>query len=149
MLGVYTIVEAADYGWGSARTLVLGRDLDRSAGRLRPPRGIAPRNPLVPLRIFRSRNVSGANGVQILMVAGLFGMFFLGALYLQRVLGYDPIEVGLAFLPASIGIGALSFEISPAPGDALRRSRRCCCPGWPSWPRAWRCSRRCRSTAAT
>ena len=71
-------------------------------------------NPLVPLRIFSSRNVSGANGVQILMVAGLFGMFFLGALYLQRVLGYDPVEVGLAFLPTSIGIGAFSFKISPA-----------------------------------
>ena len=47
------------------------------------------------------------------MVAGLFGMFFLGALYLQRVLGYDPVEIGLAFLPASIGIGAFSFRLSP------------------------------------
>ena len=47
------------------------------------------RNPLVPLRIFRSRNVSGANVIQVLSVAGMFGMFFLGALYLQRVLGYD------------------------------------------------------------
>ena len=53
----------------------------------------------MPLRIFRSRNVSGANLVQILMVAGLFGMFFLGALYLQRVLGYDAVETGVAFLP--------------------------------------------------
>ena len=48
----------------------------------------------MPLRIFRSRNMTGANLVQILMVAGLFGMFFLGALYLQRVLGYDAIETG-------------------------------------------------------
>ena len=53
----------------------------------------------MPLRIFRSRNVSGANVVQALMVAGMFGMFFLGALYLQRVLGYDALEIGLAFLP--------------------------------------------------
>ena len=53
----------------------------------------------MPLRIFRSRNVSGANVVQALLVAGMFGMFFLGALYLQRVLGYDALEIGLAFLP--------------------------------------------------
>ena len=72
----------------------------------------APRTPLVPLRIFRSRNVTGANLVQILMVAGLFGMFFLGALYLQGVLGYDAIETGLAFLPVSVGIGVLSLGFS-------------------------------------
>src|SRR4051812_14565876 len=47
------------------------------------------------------------------MVAGLFGMFFLGALYLQRVLGFDPVEVGLAFLPVSVLIGALSLRVSP------------------------------------
>ena len=46
-------------------------------------------NPLMPLRLFRSRNVAGANIVQALLVVGMFGMFFLGALYLQRVLGYD------------------------------------------------------------
>jgi EmrB/QacA subfamily drug resistance transporter len=113
MLGVYTIVEAAEFGWGSTRTLVLGGiSIALLVGFvLREHRA---GNPLAPLRIFRSRNVSGANGVQILMVAGLFGMFFLGALYLQRVLGYDPIEVGLAFLPTSVGIGAFSFKISPA-----------------------------------
>ena len=69
-------------------------------------------NPLIPLRIFRSRNVSGANLIQMLMVAGLFGMFFLGSLYLQRVLGYDALEVGLAFLPVAVLIGALSLGFS-------------------------------------
>ena len=108
MLGVYTIVEAADYGWGSARTLGLGAGRARAARRVRRPRARAA-NPLMPLRIFRSRNVSGANAVQVLMVAGLFGMFFLGALYLQRVLGYDAVEVGLAFLPVDVGIGAFSL----------------------------------------
>ena len=68
----------------------------------------------MPLGVLRSRNVAGANLVQILMVAGLFGMFFLGALYLQRVLGFDPVEVGLAFLPVSVLIGALSLRVSPA-----------------------------------
>src|SRR5439155_16030668 len=67
---------------------------------------------LVPLRIFRSRVVSGANLVQALMVAGLFGMFFLGSLYLQRVLGYSAIEIGLAFLPVALLIGTLSLGLS-------------------------------------
>ena len=66
----------------------------------------------MPLRIFRSRNVSGANLIQMLMVAGLFGMFFLGSLYLQRVLGYDALEIGLAFLPVAVLIGALSLGFS-------------------------------------
>jgi predicted MFS family arabinose efflux permease len=69
-------------------------------------------NPLIPLRIFRSRNVSGANVIQALSVAGMFGLFFLGALYLQRVLGYDALEIGLAFLPATIVMGALSLRYS-------------------------------------
>jgi MFS family permease len=66
----------------------------------------------MPLRIFRSRNVSVANGVQALMIAGVFGMFFMGALYLQQVLGYDAIEVGLAFLPVALGIAAMSLGVS-------------------------------------
>ena len=70
------------------------------------------RNPLVPLRIFRSRNVTGANVIQALLVAGMFGMFFLGALYLQRVLGYDALEIGFAFLPATIVMGVLSLRYS-------------------------------------
>ena len=76
----------------------------------------------MPLRIFRSRNVSGANVVQMLMVAGMFGMFFLGALYLQRVLGYDALEIGLAFLPVAVLIGALSLGFSARLDHALRRA---------------------------
>jgi EmrB/QacA subfamily drug resistance transporter len=111
MLGVYTIVEAANYGWGSARTLLLGAVSLALLGGfvLREARA---RNPLMPLGIFRSRNVSGANMVQILMVAGLFGMFFLGTLYMQRVLGYDALEIGLAFLPVALLIGTLSLGFS-------------------------------------
>jgi fucose permease len=63
----------------------------------------------MPLRIFRSRNVAGANLIQALTVAGMFGMFFMGALYLQRVLGYDPLQIGLAFLPTTIVMGGLSL----------------------------------------
>ena len=66
----------------------------------------------MPLRLFRSRNVAGANVLQALLVAGMFGMFFLGALYLQRVLDYNALEVGLAFLPTTIVMGTLSLGFS-------------------------------------
>ena len=111
MLAVYTIVEAAEEGWGSAQTLVLG-GVAVALMALFVAREASARTPLIPLRIFRSRNVSGANAVQMMMVAGLFGMFFLGALYLQRVLGYDALEVGLAFLPVALLIGTLSLGFS-------------------------------------
>jgi EmrB/QacA subfamily drug resistance transporter len=112
MLGVYTIVGAAEHGWASARTLGFGAlSIALLAGFvLRQARA---RTPLMPLRILRSRNVSGANVVQMLMVAGLFGMFFLGVLYMQRVLGYDAIETGLAFLPVAVLIGAFSLAVTP------------------------------------
>ena len=67
---------------------------------------------MIPLRVFRSRNLSGASLTIVLMVAGLFGMFFLGVLYLQRILGYDAIETGLAFLPVSTLIGVMSLGVS-------------------------------------
>jgi EmrB/QacA subfamily drug resistance transporter len=112
MLGVYTIVKpAADYGWGSGRTLGLGAvSLALLASFI--AREATARNPLIPLRIFRSRNVSGANVVQALLVAGMFGMFFMGALYMQRVLRYDALEVGLAFLPATIVMAVLTVRYS-------------------------------------
>ncbi len=111
MLGVYTIVEASDYGWGSAHTLGFGGvALALLAGFV--ARQALAANPLIPLRVFRSRTVTVANVMQVLMVAGMFGMFFLGALYLQRVLHYDAIEVGLAFLPVAVGIAALSLRLA-------------------------------------
>jgi MFS family permease len=66
----------------------------------------------MPLRLFRSRNVAGSNVLQALLVASMFGMFFLGALYLQRVLGYSALEVGLAFLPTTVVMGTLSLGFS-------------------------------------
>src|SRR4051812_4953175 len=112
MLGVCTIVKAADYGWGDVHTLGFGALAALLlAGFVR--REATAGTPLMPLRIFRFRNVTGANLVQILTVAGLFGMFFLGVLYLQRVLGYDAIETGVAFLPVSLTIGVLSLWFSP------------------------------------
>ncbi len=111
MLGVYTILGVEQEGWGSTQTLVLGGvSLALLAAFVARQARIA--NPLMPLRLFRSRNVGGANLVQALLVVGMFGLFFLGALYLQRILGYDAFEVGLAFLPATIVMGAMSFRFT-------------------------------------
>src|SRR4051794_745105 len=111
MLTVYTIVGTTDHGWGSAQTIGLGAvSVALLVGFV--VREARAAHPLVPLRIFRSRTVTVANLVQALMVAGLFGMFFLGALYMQRVLHYGAIEVGLAFLPVALAIGTLSLGVS-------------------------------------
>jgi EmrB/QacA subfamily drug resistance transporter len=111
MLAVYTIVEAADYGWGSLHTLGLG-GVALALLAVFLARESRIENPLIPLGIFRSRAVAGANLIQALMVAGLFGMFFLGSLFMERVLGYGPLEIGLAFLPVALLIGALSLGFS-------------------------------------
>jgi EmrB/QacA subfamily drug resistance transporter len=110
MLGVFTIVDpAAQDGWLAVKTLALG------AGSLVLLAGFVirqgtARHPLMPLRIFSSRNVAGANLVQVLGTAGMFGMFFLGSLYLRRILGYDPLQIGLAFLPVAVVMGTLSVR---------------------------------------
>jgi len=112
MLGVYTIVKpAADHGWASGQALAFGA-VSLALLVAFVVRQATARNPLIPLRIFRSRNVTGANVLQALLVAGMFGMFFLGALYLERVLGYDALEIGFAFLPATIVMGVLSLRYS-------------------------------------
>jgi EmrB/QacA subfamily drug resistance transporter len=112
MLGVTTIVgPAAARGWVDARTLMLGL-LSASLLVGFVAREATTANPLMPLRIFRSRNVSGANVVQALTVAGMFGMFFLGVLYVQSVLGFDALHTGLAFLPTSLVMGTLSVRYS-------------------------------------
>jgi MFS family permease len=111
MLGVYTILQVSEQGWGSTRTLGLGAlSIALLAAFVVRQARIA--NPLMPLRLFHSRNVAGANIVIALLVVGMFGMFFLGALYLQRILGYDPLEVGLAFLPSTIVMGTISLKLS-------------------------------------
>jgi EmrB/QacA subfamily drug resistance transporter len=112
MLGVYTIVEpAAKDGWGASTTLGLGA-ISLFLGALFIAREATAKTPLIPLRIFKSRNVSGANTVQILTVAGMFGMFFMGSLYLQQVQGYDALQIGLAFLPICIIMGVLTGRYS-------------------------------------
>ena len=107
LLAVYTIIRTTDFGWGSAHTVGFGAAAIGSliAFVLREQRTA---NPLIPFRVVASRNVSGANVVLLLIFAALFGMFFLGSLYFQRVRGYDPLEIGLAFLPFSAIIAMLS-----------------------------------------
>jgi EmrB/QacA subfamily drug resistance transporter len=104
MLGVYTIVDARSLLLALVAVALLGAFVWRQA---------TARRPLLPLRVLRSRNVAGANLVQMLMVAGMLGVFFLAVLYLQRVLGYDAVATGAAFLPISLSIGVLSLGFSP------------------------------------
>jgi MFS family permease len=69
-------------------------------------------SPLMPLELFRSRNLVGANLIQVIGAAGMFGTFFLGTLYLQNVKHYDAMEIGLAFLPVTVCMGTLSVRYS-------------------------------------
>jgi EmrB/QacA subfamily drug resistance transporter len=112
MVGVYTIVgPAAESGWGATRTLTLGAvSLALLAAFV--AREATAAHPLMPLRIFGSRNITGANLIQVLSVAGMFGVFFLGALYLQRILRYDALQTGLAFLPVTVVMGTLSVRFA-------------------------------------
>jgi EmrB/QacA subfamily drug resistance transporter len=112
MLGVYAIVEpAAKDGWTAPATLWLGAASLVLLG-LFVVRENTAANPLVPMGIFRSRNVVGANLIQIAGAAGMFGIFFLGSLYLKGVLGYGAMEIGFAFLPTTVFMGALSVRFT-------------------------------------
>jgi EmrB/QacA subfamily drug resistance transporter len=112
MLAVFTIVgPAAEYGWLAGRTLGLGGLSIVLLGAF-IARQLTARNPLMPVRILRSRAVAGANLVQVLGTAGMFGTFFLGSLYLQRLVGYNSLEIGLAFLPVAVVMGTLSVRYS-------------------------------------
>ena len=108
MLAVYAIVNGNETGWGSARTLGL---LGAAAALLVAFLAIESRvsSPLMPLSLFRNRNVSAANVVGVLMAGGLFAWFFFSALYLQQILGYTPLEVGLAYLPSMVIWGGSSL----------------------------------------
>jgi EmrB/QacA subfamily drug resistance transporter len=111
MLAVYAIVNGNQTGWTSGETIGL---LAAAATLLAVFLAIEARHPspLMPLGLFRLRNLSTANVVGILMAGGMFAAFFLSALYLQQVLGYTPLEVGLAYLPSTVIWGAVSYGLS-------------------------------------
>jgi EmrB/QacA subfamily drug resistance transporter len=112
MLGVYAIVgPAATDGWTAPATLGCGAGALGLLG-LFVLRELTAETPLVPLGIFRSRNLSGANLIQVASVAGMFGIFFMGSLYLKNVLGYGPMQIGLAFLPTTVLMAALSVRFT-------------------------------------
>ncbi|MDL4772785.1 MULTISPECIES: MFS transporter [Thermomonosporaceae] len=111
MLGVYAIVQAEGHGWTSGRTLGLGA-LSLALLAAFTGRQATAANPLMPLRVLRSRNVWGANLIQMLMLAALFSFQILVALYMQNVLGYGATKTGLALLPAALTIGALSLGLA-------------------------------------
>jgi predicted MFS family arabinose efflux permease len=111
MLAVYAIVNGNQVGWTTARTL----GLLTVAGLLFASFVVLEARtpaPLVPLGLFRRRNLSTANVVGILWAAAMFAWFFLSALYLQLVLGYSPLQVGLCFLPANVIMAVLSLGLS-------------------------------------
>ncbi|WP_440069703.1 DHA2 family efflux MFS transporter permease subunit [Streptosporangium sp. OZ121] len=111
MLGIYTVVKIEEYGWLAAHTLGLGAvSLALLAAFV--IRQATARTPLMPLRILRSRNVSGANLVQILTLSAMFAFQIIVALYMQKVLGYGALDTGLAMLPAAVAIGGVSLFLS-------------------------------------
>jgi EmrB/QacA subfamily drug resistance transporter len=111
MLAVYAIVNGNQAGWTSAQTLgLLAGAAVLLAGFVALESRV--RSPLVPLGLFRRRNLATANGVGVLWAGAMFAWFFLSALYLQLILGYSPLQVGLAFLPANLIMGAFSLGLS-------------------------------------
>jgi len=111
MLGVYTIVESSDFGLTSVRTLGLGALSIAllAAFIVRQARGS---NPILPLRVFASTKLSAANVIQALMSSAFLGFFFMASLDLERVLGYGPMALGLAFLPVTVVMGLFSLRFS-------------------------------------
>jgi EmrB/QacA subfamily drug resistance transporter len=111
MLGAFAIVKSSEYGLTSARTLgVAGASLALLAAFVALEARIE--NPIMPLRILRLRMLMGSSLVRGMLITGMFSAFFLGSLYLERVLGYDAIETGLAFLPLTVAIATMSIGIS-------------------------------------
>jgi EmrB/QacA subfamily drug resistance transporter len=111
MLAVYAIVNGNGNGWTSAETLGL---LAAAAVLLVVFLVLETRveAPLMPLRLFRIRNIWASNVIGVLWAAAMFAVFFLSALYMQLVLGYTPLQVGLSFLPANIIMGVFSIGLS-------------------------------------
>ncbi|MGY4925618.1 MFS transporter [Streptomyces sp. 900105755] len=109
MLTVYVIVGSGDRGPAATWLLAALALALLVAFAVRQARA---EHPLLRLRLLRSRTLSGANGVQVLLIATMYGFQFIGALYMQRVLGYDELRTGLAFLPAPLAVGALMLGLS-------------------------------------
>jgi EmrB/QacA subfamily drug resistance transporter len=111
MTAVYALVGTAQYGWIAPRTLAVAAVAAAAIGAFVVRQASAAR-PLLRLEVFTSRNVSGANIAQALVIAAAFGFQVQIVLYLQRVLGYAPAAAGLGLLPTAVVIGAVSLGLS-------------------------------------
>ncbi|HXW43778.1 MAG TPA: MFS transporter, partial [Streptosporangiaceae bacterium] len=111
MLGVFAIVATTRAGWGSAQTLLTAAAAVVLIAAF-VARQAAASSPLLPLRILAVRNVTGANLVQVLVIAAAFGFQVIITLYMQRVLGYGPAASGLGLLPTAVVIGAVALGLS-------------------------------------
>jgi EmrB/QacA subfamily drug resistance transporter len=111
VLGAFAIVKSGDYGLHSARTLgTAGASLALLVSFLSWEARVA--NPIMPLRVLRLRTLMGSSLVRGLLITGMYSAFFLGALYLERVLGYDAIDTGLAFMPLTAAIAIMSLGVA-------------------------------------
>jgi EmrB/QacA subfamily drug resistance transporter len=111
MAGAFAIVKSSEYGLLSARTLGVGATSLALLGAFLVLESRIE-NPIMPLRILRLRMLMGSSLVRGLLVTGMFSAFFLGALYLERVLGYDAVDTGLAFLPLTASIAIMSMGVA-------------------------------------
>ncbi len=111
MLAVYAIVSSSQYGWRSAHTLLFGA---AALGVLAAFGLLENRlvNPMMPIRVMRSPGLLTSSLVRGLMVVGMYSTFFIGVLYFQHVLGYDPIRTGLAFLPQTLSVALMSAGLT-------------------------------------
>jgi EmrB/QacA subfamily drug resistance transporter len=111
LVGVYAIVGAADHGWGSVHTLGLGAvGLALLAAFLAVEARVA--SPIMPLGILRLRSLIDTGVVRAVLGCGMWSVFFIGALYLERVRGFSAVETGLAFLPLTLGVAVMSAGIT-------------------------------------
>src|SRR6202171_5761490 len=111
VVGIYAIVTAAEMGWASVHTLGFGA---AAIALLAAFFGVEARieDPILPPRILPLRSLTGASAARALVATGMFSTFFLGALYLQHVKGYSAFNTGLAFLPSTLALAALSLGVS-------------------------------------
>ncbi|HWK26839.1 MAG TPA: MFS transporter [Solirubrobacter sp.] len=108
MLAVYAIVTAADHGWGSLHTLGFGAVAALLLALFAAWEARID-NPILPSRLLRLHTLIGASVVRGFLVVGMFGSWVLGTLYIEHVLGYGAWDTGLAFLPMTLTVAALSL----------------------------------------
>jgi EmrB/QacA subfamily drug resistance transporter len=111
MSAIYAIVQASGHGWGSSSVLGFG---GLAAALMVAFLAVEARieNPIMPLRVLRVRGLVSSSIVRGFLVTGMYSTFFLGTLYLEHVLHYGALQTGLAFLPWTMTVGALSLGIT-------------------------------------